>query len=460
MAFLVTACSHSSTGPLSRPSRAPSSETAAGLDITLDQLMRSPAPREAAKAFVGRLLTIRLRAQRWLTEFDQSLESGDGGTELGNRPSYRKLLLARPLVERMEEKIVDIYQAAQERRTEEKAALVAVGVRDAVMEARNSLAQRVLLNDLMARMSEAISVAEGTNQAEAKLFAALEGKELVQAAQASAVEVAQLVSQLPESDPLENAVVDEAENVDTIEPETPGPQEPQPPQDQPAPRQGDGRKVFPTTGSQGNISGNEFPAGTFALTFDDGPHPTHTLKQLENLKAAGVKATFFWLAKSVSLYQPIVKTTIEAGYPVENHSWTHADLMDPKALAKWHTTWQHEIVDSTAKLTEVYGEKPKFFRCPYGSGFKEPGIRKLIVEQGMIHVKWNVDSVDWHDKNPVTVLKRVLLQMRDMKRGIVLFHDIQPHTVKVIPQLLKKTKGSIRWVTIPQIVKELNRAPR
>jgi peptidoglycan/xylan/chitin deacetylase (PgdA/CDA1 family) len=193
------------------------------------------------------------------------------------------------------------------------------------------------------------------------------------------------------------------------------------------------------------------------LTYDDGPSAKFTPGALANLASLKKKATFFWLAQNVKQYPDIVKKAIEAGMPVENHSYTHANLpkLGPQGLDK-------EIVQSTAAEAQIYGQKPKFFRCPYGAGVSVSRIRQKIAEQGMIHVFWNVDSLDWQDKNPDSILARVKKQMNAQKHGVVLFHDIHPQSIQASKMVLEWTdtmKGGsneVRWVTLPEIVAELN----
>ena len=215
-------------------------------------------------------------------------------------------------------------------------------------------------------------------------------------------------------------------------------------------------KIFPSSGPAGNIDGTSFPKGTWALTFDDGPHASITSRDIENLKSAGVKATFFWLAKNLRPNLDVVREAISEGMPVANHSWTHAKLDSSADLERLKTNLDREIVLSTSEHTRVLGAAPLFFRCPYGAGFRDPKIRAMIAKLGMIHVRWNVDSLDWKDPDPESVQERVELQMKNNRAGIILFHDIQSPALKVVPNLLDKYRGKVRWVTIPQIVDELN----
>ena len=206
--------------------------------------------------------------------------------------------------------------------------------------------------------------------------------------------------------------------------------------------------------------GKEFSQNTFALTFEDGPSDKYTLPILELLQAHRKKATFFWLAENVLTQSDIVKRVGEAQMPRENHSYSHAQLprLNPAELQK-------EIVGAQEVLTQAYGEAPKFFRCPYGSGLNVARVRQMIADQNMIHVFWTIDSLDWQDKDPASIFARVKKQMTLEKRGIILFHDIHPQSVEALKLVLnysdslENSHGRLRWVTIPQAVEEINRRP-
>jgi peptidoglycan/xylan/chitin deacetylase (PgdA/CDA1 family) len=450
--FSLAACSHSSPKP-SAESRKPSS--AWNADLVLDQLLDSHDPRISARLLVERLLRIRLRAQDYLQQFDIDLVSRKEGQDIFAFPSYRRLLAARPLAEATEEKIVSLYREAREmalrisdsqeaREREGRAFLVTAGIRDALLEVRKSRAKRVLLQDLMEAMKDTF----GATEAEASLRGMVEplsAASIGPAAAEGAGEIRRLVNALPESDDIKEWIEAAAE-------ELPGGS---------ANVNGDERNPsaaahFPSAGPAGNMMGFNFPKGTYALTFDDGPHGTLTLANLRSLQEQGVKATFFWIANNARRFPQIVKQVQAAGQAVANHSYMHAKILNAQDLQRLKTSPEKEVYTSTEELTQIYGFKPKYFRLPYAQGFDHPRIRAMIAEKGMIHVKWNIDSADWQDKNPVTVLARVEAQMRQNGRGIILFHDVQAGTVQAARNLMARHKGRVRWVTIPQIVDELN----
>ena len=62
-----------------------------------------------------------------------------------------------------------------------------------------------------------------------------------------------------------------------------------------------------------------------ALTFDDGPGP-YTPQILSVLEQYQVPATFFEIGEEVAAYPQFTRLVAQAGYPVEDHTWSHPDL--------------------------------------------------------------------------------------------------------------------------------------
>ncbi len=193
--------------------------------------------------------------------------------------------------------------------------------------------------------------------------------------------------------------------------------------------------LFPSAGGNGHITGNMFNKGFWALTFDDGPHPTHTQGMLDALNSVGYEGTFFWLTQNMKLYKTQVEKAKQEGFKRGSHSYTHANL---PTLGQ--SDLNHEINDAYDGFKEVVGEGPTLFRCPYGAcGGSNSKIRKMIADKKMMHVFWNVDSLDWQDKDPQSIFNRVKQQMEVNGKGIVLFHDIHPQSVKA-------TKLMVTWM--------------
>lgn len=218
-------------------------------------------------------------------------------------------------------------------------------------------------------------------------------------------------------------------------------------------------KIYPSITAAGTIDGSSFPKGTWALTFDDGPSGKYTPQVLSNLAANGFKASFFWLAENAAPNVASIQAAGQAGHMRGVHSFSHPDLTAAKIDLK------HEIDEATHDLAKIYGEKPNYFRCPYGSCIfsKRPSkvlVRKRIRNLRMVHVLWNVDSIDWQDKDPKVVYERTIKEMTLAGHGIVLFHDIHPQSVEASAQVmsdyLKPQGHQVQVKTIQAIVSELN----
>jgi hypothetical protein len=79
-----------------------------------------------------------------------------------------------------------------------------------------------------------------------------------------------------------------------------------------------------------------------------------------------------------------------------------------------------------------------FFRFPYLSHSKS--TREYIRSRGVGIFGIHVDSKDFRTKSPGVVLRNVLAQLEREKKGILLFHDIQPSTAGALASLLAELK--------------------
>lgn len=216
--------------------------------------------------------------------------------------------------------------------------------------------------------------------------------------------------------------------------------------------------IIPSAGENGNISGRSFPTNTWSLTYDDGPSSKTSGTILEHLKAKGIRATFFMLGKQAEALPTLAKTIANApGQDVASHSYDHAQLtkVGPAAL-------EHQIGGSKKILESKLGKPIKLFRLPYGAGVGVASIRAKIAAHNMIHVFWNVDTLDWQDKNPQSIYERAVRQMKAMKRnnGIVLFHDIHSQSVIASAKLMDyfNTNKAIKVCTIQEVVDQINQS--
>jgi len=194
--------------------------------------------------------------------------------------------------------------------------------------------------------------------------------------------------------------------------------------------------------NRNEVFGNDFPAKSVALTFDDGPHRKYTEQILALLQKYGVRACFFELGKNLGRVDSanqvqlmptadIARKVLDAGHVIANHSYSHPEL--PKLP---ETDRVQEIERTNLILNKVIGQRPVLFRPPYGA--RNQAILDEVNGDGLKSVMWNIDSLDWADPIPESIAMRVLHELNRTQRGIILFHDIHRQSVAALPQVIEE----------------------
>ncbi len=194
--------------------------------------------------------------------------------------------------------------------------------------------------------------------------------------------------------------------------------------------------------SEREIFGRDLPAKTVVLTFDDGPHKAYTDEITAILKRYDVPGVFFEVGRNIGTVGAEGKVALGAmagisrqlmadGYAVGNHSLTHAQLSRTSGDAL-----REQVLGTDALLRSVGDKRAPLFRFPYGARNAE-GLQ-LLGEAGLKSIMWNIDSMDWADPVPESIVQRVLDQVQKEQRGIILFHDIHDRAVKALPQILDR----------------------
>ncbi len=194
--------------------------------------------------------------------------------------------------------------------------------------------------------------------------------------------------------------------------------------------------------SEREIFGRDLPAKTVVLTFDDGPHKAYTDAITAILKRYDVPGVFFEVGRNIGTVGADGKVALGAmagisrqlmadGYAVGNHSLTHAQLSRTSGDAL-----REQVLGTDALLRRVGDKRAPLFRFPYGARNAE-GLQ-LLGEAGLKSIMWNIDSMDWADPVPESIVQRVLEQVQKEQRGIILFHDIHDRAVKALPQILDR----------------------
>ena len=191
-----------------------------------------------------------------------------------------------------------------------------------------------------------------------------------------------------------------------------------------------------------------------ALTIDDGPEPEVTPAVLDLLDAAGAHATFFCIAERARRHPALVRDIVRRGHSVQNHSHAHRhnfSLLGPRGFAR-------ELQASQDALSEITGERPRFFRAP--AGLRNPFLAPVLHRMGLTLASWTRRGFDTRERDPARVLERLT---RGLAAGdILLLHDGhcardaqgRPVVLGVLPALLAQLRSrGLVPVTLPQAVR-------
>ncbi len=176
------------------------------------------------------------------------------------------------------------------------------------------------------------------------------------------------------------------------------------------------------------------------LSFDDGPWG-HGVDEhiLQTLHRHDAHAIFFVICDHLDAGRTHVLREIEqAGDVIGNHTDDHPFLrhLDASAL-------QHQIADCSARIAQITGHRPQFFRPPFGQS--SPAVMQVVKSAGMAQVLWDANSQDSWQREPGEILHWSLAQTKN--RYILLMHD-SPTTAAALDRLLTALqRRGYRFVT-------------
>lgn len=175
--------------------------------------------------------------------------------------------------------------------------------------------------------------------------------------------------------------------------------------------------------------------GEIVLTFDDGPARRYTLPILDALDEQCAKATFFSVGRMALSDPATLQEVVRRGHTVGTHTFSHKKLstLSPAAMKR-------EVELGVSAVAAAAGTPiAPFFRFPYLASNK--ASLDYLRERGIGIFGIHVDSKDFRTKSPGVVLRNVLAGLGHERKGILLFHDIQPSTVGALSSLLAELKA-------------------
>jgi peptidoglycan/xylan/chitin deacetylase (PgdA/CDA1 family) len=170
------------------------------------------------------------------------------------------------------------------------------------------------------------------------------------------------------------------------------------------------------------------------LTIDDGP-TDDTPALLELLKRLDVQATFFLKGKLTT--PEIVRTILDGGHTIGNHSQTHPSATFWCLPAPW-------IANEIDGCNGVLG-KQTYFRAPVG--MKNPAVHPLLTERGMILVGWTARGFDTVRADPERISTRILSSIEP--GAIIVMHQGRPHSLACIERVIVEVRSAGYAFVVP-----------
>ncbi|MEK3978234.1 polysaccharide deacetylase family protein [Psychrobacillus sp. FSL K6-2836] len=154
------------------------------------------------------------------------------------------------------------------------------------------------------------------------------------------------------------------------------------------------------------------------LTIDDAPEK-YAVEMAKTLKELNAPAIFFVNGHFIDTDEE--KTNLKAiydmGFSIGNHTQTHANLKESSEEQQ-----MEEILKVNETVEAVIGEKPKFFRAPFG--VNTDFSKSLVLQEGMLLMNWTY-GYDWEKQyRDAESLTDIMVNTEYLTNGAnLLMHD-------------------------------------
>ncbi|MEX3714306.1 polysaccharide deacetylase family protein [Cytobacillus horneckiae] len=156
------------------------------------------------------------------------------------------------------------------------------------------------------------------------------------------------------------------------------------------------------------------------LTIDDAPDQ-YAVQMAETLRELGANAIFFVNGHFLDTNEgeQALKKIHELGFLIGNHTYNHKNLTEISAEEQ-----REEIVHLNNRIEEIIGERPKFFRAPFGANTDES--LEIAKDEEMIAMNWTY-GYDWEKEyQSKAELTKIMVDTPYLSEGaILLMHDRQ-----------------------------------
>jgi len=183
-----------------------------------------------------------------------------------------------------------------------------------------------------------------------------------------------------------------------------------------------------------------------ALTFDaehpDRPRcdPGVPAAVVDLLREKGLRATFFLQGRWVEAYPEIARRIVRDGHAVGNHSFFHArmPLLSDDGI-------RADVGEATGVIEAIAGADPRpWFRCPFGTGWKDPRVREVLDRLGYRQVGWDVLAYDWEPDRTAEDIVEASVNgvLSGNGQAVLLLHAWPDQTLEALPRLIDRLSAA------------------
>lgn len=179
------------------------------------------------------------------------------------------------------------------------------------------------------------------------------------------------------------------------------------------------------------VEGSDAESQVVLMTFDDSPDK-HAVEMAHTLKEHDVPAIFFVNGMYLESDEGKAKLQeiYDLGFAIGNHTHTHPNLQTiPEDQQR------EEIVQTNDLVEEIIGERPRFFRAPFGANTDY--TQQVADEEGMILMNWSY-GYDWEQEyTEPNALADIMVNTEFLTDGAnLLMHD-REWTSQALPAIIQ-----------------------
>ncbi|GAB4384264.1 MAG: polysaccharide deacetylase family protein [Elainellaceae cyanobacterium] len=192
---------------------------------------------------------------------------------------------------------------------------------------------------------------------------------------------------------------------------------------------------------------------TIALTFDDGPHPSHTPRLLEVLDQYQIPVSFFWLGVCVQRSPEMAQAIWQRGHWIGLHGYDHQSFPLLTINQLQHSLEQTQVAIAQACQLDLSYVKQNIRDVRPPNGLFTPQTLQYLRQWNYRPVMWSVVPEDWVRPGIDVVLQRVLNQTQN--GSLIVLHDgycggedVAETVDRLLPILLER---GYKFVTVDQL---------